>query len=390
MIRFKQAFLIFIFINLSLYLYISKFHYLVPFRAGLYIYTAHHYLHDERLGTGGFKLLRALGQYDAQWYLRIADKGYPFKPTNANLEDKSVMNGLTYAFFPLYPLLLSILNYLVGSIELTAFIMSLSLLAAGFYSLYWVTARLYNQQIAYKTAFLLFLFPFSIFYRSYYTEGLFLLLLIWYVFFLVKKNLFAVSLMQGLLMVTRPTGLFLTPLTLILMLKDVIKKKIDASKVLLYLSLIFIFFSVWLIFNWKMTGNIFYWKFVQNSWFSTGSFFDVLRHNYFLLKSFFLLPLHDIHASKIDILAFLLFGWGVFHSIGFLKKELWWVSMLMWIMPILIKDTTSFTRYQIVSFPIFIYLASLLNRKWLAVIASIFYALLLFLSLYFVNWTWLG
>jgi len=139
-----------------------------------------------------------------------------------------------------------------------------------------------------------------------------------------------------------------------------------------------------------MTGNLFYWKDVQTSWFSLTSLFAVLKHNYLLLQSFFLLPLHDIHASKIDILSFLLFGWGIFLSIGKLRKEFWWASFLMWILPVLIKDTTSYTRYQTVSFPLFIYLASSLNRKYFALLAAIFYALLLFISLYFVNWNWLG
>ena len=263
-------------------------------------------------------------------------------------------------------------------------------MGANFYSLYYVTSGLYKEQIAYKTVFLLFLFPFSLFYRSYFTEGLFLLLLIWYCYFLIKRKWGALSLFQGLLTVTRPTGLFFLPLTLILMAGSLINKKINPAKALIYLPLMFGFFALWLIFNYQMTGNIFYWKDVQTQWVSAKSFFDIMKHNYILLKSFFSLPFHAIHYSRVDILTFFGFGWVLWFSLSFLKKELWWVSFLMWIIPLVIRDTTSYSRYQIVSFPLFIYLSSILNRKHFALISSFLFALLLFLSLYFVNWYWFG
>lgn len=388
--QFKKALLLFIFINFSLYLYIWKFAALVPFRTGNYLYSAHHYLQDERIGTGGFNLLRALGQYDAQWYLRIADNGYPFHPSNINMEDKTVMDGLTYAFFPLYPLILSILNIFFGYIELSAFVFSIILLLADFYSLYFVVTNLYSEKIANYSVLLLFLFPFSIFYRSYFTEGIFLFLLIWYSYFLIKRNWTKASLFQGLLLVTRPTGLFLLPLTFYYLLSDLYRKKFNPSKLFIYMPLIFGFFCLWLLFNLKMTGSIFYWKNVQLEWITTQSIPKILYYNYLLLKNFFILPLHDIHASKIDIMTFFVFGWILYFSLDRLKKELWWTSFLMWIVPLLLKDTASYTRYQIISFPIFIYLATVLNRRQFAILSSVFYSLLLLLSLYFVNWNWFG
>jgi len=390
MTRLPRAFIIFIFINISLYFYIWKFHNLVPLNDYLYINSAYHYFDDERLTGGRFNLIRALGVYDSQWYLKIADRGYPQNPDNSEINYKLDMERLSYAFFPLYPLVLAFINLGIGYLELTAFIFSLVLMAADFYSLYFVVTKLYGAKIAFKTAILIFIFPFSLFFRSYYTEGLFLFFLIWYSYFLIKKNWLKTSLFQGLLAVTRPTGLFLVPLTLILMTNDFIRNKKAPYKYFVNLLLIFGFFSVWVMFNYQMTGNLFYWKEVQSAWFFQNTFTDIIKHNYVLLKYFFYLPLHDIHASKIDLITFYSFGWLIVLSISFLKKELWWVSFLMWIVPVLLRDTTSISRFQAVSFPLFIFIASRLNRTGFAVVGAVFYSITLFVSLYFINWYWVG
>src|SRR4030067_1918284 len=134
--RFKKALLIFTILNLSLYFYIWKFNSFVPFNEFLYKYSSHHYFQDDRISGGRFNFLRAQGVWDSQWYLKIADRGYPFHPANASLDYKTVMEGLTYAFSPLYPFVLAALNLVIGYPELTAFILSLLLLARTFYSFY--------------------------------------------------------------------------------------------------------------------------------------------------------------------------------------------------------------------------------------------------------------
>jgi len=387
--RLKQALLIFIAINFFLYFYMWNFHSLVPFNELMYKNSAHHYFQDERI-LGRFNFLRALGQWDAQWYLRIADAGYPENPSIIDINDKSVLDGLTYAFFPLYPSLLSLINTLVGNIEATAFIVSQILMLSNFISLYYVIGKFYGEKIALKTVFLLFLFPFSIFYRSYYTEGLFLLILIWYCYFLIKRKWLQISLYSGLLYVTRPTGLFLFPLTLLFLLSDLKEKKLKPVNAVIFIPVMLGFFGLWLLLNLINTGNMLYWKDVQNSWIPIVSVIDNIKHNLRLVRLFFVLPLHNVHASKIDILIFVYAGLILYHGKKFLKKELWWVSFLMWIIPVLIRDTTAFSRYQIVSFPLFTYLASTLKKPWFEVTAAVFYSVLLFFSLLFINWYWLG
>ena len=52
---------------------------------------------------GNFSLINALGQYDGQWYLKIAESRISDHPTSFLNEHEKVMGELLYNFFPLYP-----------------------------------------------------------------------------------------------------------------------------------------------------------------------------------------------------------------------------------------------------------------------------------------------
>src|SRR5581483_10745435 len=99
---------LFLGINIALYFFIFFFQDKISFNIRNYTISAHHYLVDARSRGGSFDFLRALGQFDAQWYLKIAEKGYPENPQLIPNVNKDINSGLSYAFFPLYPLLLSL------------------------------------------------------------------------------------------------------------------------------------------------------------------------------------------------------------------------------------------------------------------------------------------
>ncbi|KKS97664.1 MAG: hypothetical protein UV73_C0006G0018 [Candidatus Gottesmanbacteria bacterium GW2011_GWA2_43_14] len=386
----KKALLIFLTVNLCLYLFMWQFHWLVPFNQNLYINSSHHYLTDERILSGNYNFLRALGQYDAQWYLKIADNGYPPNPQTVEMENKTVMDGLTYAFFPLYPLLISILNMGINNVELAAFILGQILATAAFCSLYFVVSRIYGEKIAFRTSLLLFLFPFSIFFRSYYTESLFLMILVWYGYFLVKKQWWGVAVANALMMVTRPTGLFLVPVTTVFLIADCLKNKTKLKEMIIVPLITGLPFISWMIFNFKSTGDPFYWKNVQSSWYLTSSPLVIIKVNLYLLKNFFALPFHSFHTSRVDILAVMYVGFILIAGFRFLKREWWLMSLMMWLPLLILKDTMSFSRYQSVSFPLFVYLAGNMNNKWFTAVSVILGALLFATSLYFINWHWIG
>lgn len=384
------AFLLFIGVNGILYLNLLINHDKIPFNTLIYTKSSHHFFTDERGEGGAFQFLRAMGQMDSQWYLKIGATGYPKNPTVTAMEDKSVMDGLTFAFFPLYPLILAMVNILFHNIELSAFMLANVLMGAIFLSLYYIFNKLYTSTLAFKTIFLIFLFPFGIFFRSYYSEGLFLLLLVWFTYFIVKKQWISASLSASLLYVTRPTGLFLFPLLLLLMANEIRLKRIASLKSLTLTVFSLVPFSGWLIFNYLMTGSPTYWMSVQSSWFITPSIFDTLRYNLTIMAHFFQLPIHDIYLSRIDTAIFIYAGFLVYTSRKYLSRKLWWIGFILWLFPLLTHNTMSYSRYQSVNFPLFIFAASQLRGVWYATISLILFVLLLITSLFFVNWHWVG
>lgn len=377
-------------LNVILYLYILFFQDRVQFNRYNYSRNAHHYFIDPRSAGGDFEFLRALGSYDAQWYLRIASEGYPKNPVNTNIQDKAAMDGPTYAFFPLYPATIAIINFFLSNIELTAFIMANLLMVANFTSLYFVITKLYSEKIALKTSFLLFLFPFSIFYRSYFTEGLFLLLLIWFSYLLIKKRWLGATIAFSLITITRPNGLFLAPIFASLLYKGVKNANLSWQKAVGYLALSAVPLSLWMVYNFLQTGSPLYWYTVQSAWYTFQNLSFPLINNLKTILSFQDLPLHSFHSSKLDVLTIL----GVFVLLIMSRKKLapilWWISLVLWLFPLLLKDTMSFSRYQIVSFPLFLYLATVLKGNYYLAAVALAIIGLFRISLYFINWWWLG
>ncbi len=378
----------FIILNILFYLFIFLFNSKISFSKFDYTKNAHHYFIDPRINGEKFDFLRAIGQYDAQWYLKIANEGYSKNPTTTNLNNKNALDGLTYAFFPLYPLILAFVNLPIKNIELAAFIASNVFMVAIFFSLYIVIKNLYGENKALKTIFLLFFFPFAIFYRSYFTEGLFLLLLIWFSYFLIKKQWLRTAFFLSLIFVTRPNGAVFELLFLFFIINAYKHKQINMRLLIYSLIISLLPFLGWLAFCYINTGSPIYWMAVSNKGTASPPF--SLFWNIYIIFNFFSLPLHSFHVSKIDTLTVILAGIILFISRNKLRPEFWWISFILWIVPLITKDTMSYTRYQIVSFPLFLYLAQNIRGFGYALLLCVFCLGLFFISLFFVNWYWVG
>lgn len=384
----KKHFLVFVLINILFFVFIAKFHNLTSFNSLNYVYAAHHYFSDPQASGKPFNLLRSLGQYDAQWYLKIASSGYPFHPKINSNADKRIMDGLTYAFFPLYPMLIRLVSIAFGNIELSAFSLSIVLLIANFFSLYFVTGRLFSKSLAIKSILLIFLFPFSVFFRSYFTEGLYLFLLIWFSYFLIRKKLLLAAIALGLLNMTKGSGLLLDALYLYVLWKEVKEKKTSLANACKLIVILVVPFLLWMLFCFIQTGNPLYFYTVRSAWYNSP--IPPLLYNFSLLFLFPFLPVHSFHYSQIDILVVLIASLILMKSRKFLGFNLWWIAFILWINPLLASDTMSFTRYQSVSFPLFIYIANILPNKLYWLVLLLFAIGFAVVSLFFVNWWWIG
>jgi mannosyltransferase PIG-V len=101
-------------------------------------------------------------RWDATWYLEIARHGYT--------------SDLHAVFFPLYPLVVRAVSFVVGSLVVAGLVVSFAAFMAALVVLWRLTAHELGHQAAGRTVWLLALCPASLFFSAAYAESLFLLL----------------------------------------------------------------------------------------------------------------------------------------------------------------------------------------------------------------------
>lgn len=118
-------------------------------------------------------------RWDAGWYLGIARTGYT--------SESSV-------FFPLYPALMRLFSWgdSYSSYATTGFVLSLVFFLLALIVIYKLTAKLYSEQIARRTIWLVALFPASFFLTSIYPTSLYLLAIALYFFGLKEMRLWMI------------------------------------------------------------------------------------------------------------------------------------------------------------------------------------------------------
>lgn len=375
--------------NLVIYSAIAFLHTSFPFQRFNYLYNAHRFIADPRINSEPFDLLKSLTQYDAQWYLKIAATGYPSPPFDLDMSHKTIMSGLTYAYFPLYSLLIASVKPLFSNLEFAAFIVSNFIILINIFSLYYTVSRLFTRSLAFKTTILVFFFPFSIFFRSYFAEGLQLFLLIWFTYFLIKKKFFYSALFLAFLSITKGNSLLLNIVYIYQLFRSTADHQIKLKHVILLICLITFPFILWLGYNYFKTADPFFFRHVYSSWLTVPYHLYPLL-NLVTISRLFFLPFHLFHSSFVDTSVFIVVGILLLKSRKTLPPIYWWTSFLLWFTPFISHDFMSFTRYQTVSFPLFLYLSSLLRKKQFLFISVVFFLLLLLTSLLFINWYWVG
>lgn len=109
---------------------------------------------------------------DSLWLINIARDGYEKEPFNTDMQH-------TWAYFPLYPLILRSAARLTGEIPLTGMALSNCFFLIALIMLYKLTRAFgYDSATADRTIFYIAMFPVSYFFSLAQTESLFLLLTI--------------------------------------------------------------------------------------------------------------------------------------------------------------------------------------------------------------------
>jgi hypothetical protein len=143
-------------------------------------------------------LVAPAARWDSVWYVAIAQNGYAGPDENAKA-----------AFFPLYPLLMRGLGWVVGSPLIAGMLISLGCFLAALVLLHRLATIELGPAHAHGTLLIVAFFPTAFFFSAVYTESLFLLLTVATLLAARQGRWAWAGALGGLAACTRNTGLLL-------------------------------------------------------------------------------------------------------------------------------------------------------------------------------------
>ena len=151
------------------------------------------------------RMAQLLRSADAAWYLEIAESGYHGGPYTAE-------EAKNWVFFPLFPLLIRGLSYLLGNYLAAGVVVNLLMSLTAFVLLLELAVSMgFNKELQSRALWLLAFFPFSYLFLAPMSEPTFLALTIAAFLLLEKNRLLASALCMALACACRPTGALMLP-----------------------------------------------------------------------------------------------------------------------------------------------------------------------------------
>lgn len=302
---------------------------------------------------------------DSYWYESIAVSGYDRIETENDLGyvRHDGFKQSNWAFFPCYPMMNRLLMSAFGidfngSASTLSFVFSI----LAMISMYWFCVLYFeDSKLALYSTLLLFSFPFAFYFSMFYTEAVFLTVLI-FSFVVIHRNriLLLVPLLVPLVLL-RPNGVvLLIPLYLFFLERSelIVGTRFEWKEILgienLMRSLVFLSgplaFVGYCLYQYCVTGYFFAFAIAQVGWFKTpGSPLAPLFRGQGFVYDF-----NSVYAIVALVLAVLLSK-----KMPLSLSVLVWVSILM---PLISGSVISIPRYISVVFPLFIFLSSHMYR----------------------------
>ncbi|MBT1515792.1 glycosyltransferase family 39 protein [Bradyrhizobium sp. SRL28] len=327
-------------------------------------------------------------QWDSEWYFKIVTDGYQYNG------DPTVQQNIV--FYPLYPMLARGLATISGLTPADALLLVSNV--AGLLAivlLFKLVREEFGDQLALATTALLSFFPASVLLSAGYTEPLALLLIVSFFLALKRKYYLSAALLAGLAVATRSTGVVLLPVLLWEMWANRDRTKFFLALlpcVLLATSGIWLF----MIYLWSAFGTPFAFAEGQTA-FHQGTTLATRLIAALKLEPFTRMMLNDWNpwgqASWFTLLfiALIVLGWSR------LRASWTLFAMAVLLLPYLTLSGgpagfVSMSRFNLVSFPLFVTLAGLaLRAKWLlAGVIGLFGASLFMNTALFARRIWIG
>lgn len=314
--------------------------------------------------------LQRFANWDGNHYLDIAEKGYK--------------QNFQYAFFPFYPLLISLLAEITQDFLLSALIISWLSAFLGIQLLYKLMLFSFDKKMAEKIILAIILFPTSFYFLTAYSESLFFLLVVSAFYFLRTNRIFLASVMTVFASATRITGL---ALALALIIETQLTVGFNKKNWILLLSPLG--FLIYCLYLYQHTSDPLYFLTAETHWqrqisIPFLSFWDTLRSLTtpgFIEKNF---------TSFLELI-FAVFGLGLaLRSFRFLPVSLSIYAFVSVLIPLLTSTLMSVPRFLLPVFPLFILTALIKNKYFNFGYQIISLMLLAIFTVLFINGYWLA
>lgn len=165
------------------------------------IYIAERAILDHRHGFGDM-LYESMRHWDAKHYMSLADLGYRGSGDNQFL----------LAFFPLFPYLVRVVNFLVHDFVISAILVSFaSTVAAGYLLQDLLRRQGFDEDLIFRAFMFFCCFPTAIYFSFPFTEGLFLALTLLSFYAAQGKRWLTSGVAGAFASATRSTGVLLLP-----------------------------------------------------------------------------------------------------------------------------------------------------------------------------------
>lgn len=297
------------------------------------------------------------GNFDGVHYLRIAQNGY--------------VDAFYQAFFPLFPILIKWLNFFPKDLTLNrsifvdksyfyiGFLLSNLFLLASL----WVYKKISNNKNYFWEILLILSFPTAFYFGAVYTESLFLLFLILFLFFLSKKNFLGAGLVTVFASLTKVTGvLFIIPLAIVFLRE----RKVDFRSVI-GLAVAPLGLIGYMGYLWVNFGDPLFFLTSQPGFGAGRSSLPIITlpqvfWRYFKMFMMVKDPTQFLTISSEFIFGILILGLIIW-SFKKVSAERWWLALSLYLVPTLTGTLSSMPRYVLFPYILFIPALMTLSQK---------------------------
>jgi hypothetical protein len=251
--------------------------------------------------------------------------------------------------------------------------------------LYQTARDFYDESTVLKTSLLLLAFPTSFFLGLIYSDSLFLMLVTALFYFELKNKKWAYLLCAFLLPLSRPTGIFVMAAPVFKMVREDKKNKFKKIAGLLLSSLLGL--ATYFIIMKISTGDMFSGFEAQNYYYRSKSVSNLFHPIDWFLNNFVYIKLsfNNPFTSFLDRFLFLIYLILLIDSWRFLPRYFWVYVLVLGLVSGMSGDLTSFMRYTVVLFPLFIALAIRFKSSIWYLIGGCAVVQIVFILLYSLN-----